>query len=195
MVWYNFMYHLDRQIDLHPMLQAWATDIARPHLSQIDPSFLRIDTPQHTWKQLLLTQQIQREDDESNWTQVGNSKLSSKKKSSGALLKSALKANPKHPRIRPAQPTTGPPATLSQLSSLRSSPVKPRPSNSPVQHGTPPPTDSQVPPSPAPAWVKPPEIFNPPSDADSDMSEAKQSAFTASMNAATNDGTHRLTLR
>lgn len=44
MVWYNFMYHLDQQIDIHPELQAWSTEVARPHLSQIDPSFLRIDT-------------------------------------------------------------------------------------------------------------------------------------------------------
>ena len=40
-------------MDISPKLQSWATEVARPHVSEIDPSFLRIDTQTITWKQLL----------------------------------------------------------------------------------------------------------------------------------------------
>ena len=33
MIWYNFMHHVDRKIDVHPTLEAWATQVSRPSLS------------------------------------------------------------------------------------------------------------------------------------------------------------------
>ena len=192
MVWYNFMYHVDRHLDIHPKLQAWETDVARPHLAQTDPSFLCIDTTKSTWQQILDSPNTPHEEDDGSWTQVGSSKLSSKKKSHGTLCKSALKANPKHPRPV-QQPGTSP--TLTPLPALRSSTKKGTPvSSTPSKLG--PPVSFPLNKSTPSAWG--PNRYAPAtttSDIDSVMSDAKQSAYSTNLNSATKDGTHRLTFR
>ena len=40
MIWYNYMYHVDRKLNIHPKLQSWAQDVVRPHLAVYDRGFL-----------------------------------------------------------------------------------------------------------------------------------------------------------
>ena len=73
-VWYNFTYHLDRNIDIPSKLLAWATELARPHLDQVDPSFLRIDTTKITWNQICSSPTISLGDEDRAWTLLGTPK-------------------------------------------------------------------------------------------------------------------------
>ena len=43
-VWYNFMYFVDRNTDIPLTLQTWAIQVSQPFLYENDPSFLKIST-------------------------------------------------------------------------------------------------------------------------------------------------------
>ena len=49
MVWYNFMYHVDREFEISPTLSAWATDVSQPYLQRHAPQFLAINTIASTY--------------------------------------------------------------------------------------------------------------------------------------------------
>ena len=51
-IWYNYMYHVDRAIDIPPKLYAWATAIAQPYLQQNNPNLLEMDTLIKDWTEL-----------------------------------------------------------------------------------------------------------------------------------------------
>ena len=51
-IWYNYMYHVDRAIDIPPKLYAWATAIAQPYLQQNDPNSLEMETLLKDWAEL-----------------------------------------------------------------------------------------------------------------------------------------------
>jgi hypothetical protein len=50
LVWYNFMYHVDQCVNIHPKLEAWANLISQPYLSIHAPNALELDTSITTWK-------------------------------------------------------------------------------------------------------------------------------------------------
>ncbi|KAI2490879.1 hypothetical protein MHU86_23702 [Fragilaria crotonensis] len=50
LVWFNFMYHVDRQIDIPELLQSWAMSISNPFLAVHYPESLKIDTITTPWK-------------------------------------------------------------------------------------------------------------------------------------------------
>ena len=51
-IWYNFMYHLDREVDTHPSLEAWAVNKAQPYLAVHDLAIFSVDTKRTSWVQL-----------------------------------------------------------------------------------------------------------------------------------------------
>ncbi len=53
LIWYNFMYHVDRKIDIPERLQAWAMSISYPFLTVLYPEALKLDTTTTLWKQFL----------------------------------------------------------------------------------------------------------------------------------------------
>lgn len=191
MVWFNFLYHVDRKLDIPIKLQTWATEVARPHLSQLDPSFLRIDTKTTTWKKLLnnALKMDGEEQDERPWTLVNSTP-----KATGSKSK---RANPSPFRLsdtRISPPPTNRPALDSssfKLSSLRSASTSTKnTTKSLVASAGPTPS---VPPSKGwPLPSAPPRDCN---DHFSDTFDSKMPASPTPVNVSTNDGTHRLTFR
>jgi hypothetical protein len=51
-IWYQFLYHMDRRFPIPDKLQRWATDVSHPFLSYYDPTALTVDTgyPYHAWQ-------------------------------------------------------------------------------------------------------------------------------------------------
>ena len=83
MIWFNYKYHVDRDMDTSSKLHSWATEVAKPHLLQLEPSFLQIDTTRTTWKKLLTSTAIQMNPDGTDirpWHLVGTPKSSGKAK-------------------------------------------------------------------------------------------------------------------
>ena len=77
MIWYNYMYHIDREINVSPTLEAWTTPVSQPFLFYSDPSFLTVyTTAQCTWQELNVDTNMDT-DDLSGWTPVGEKLTSS----------------------------------------------------------------------------------------------------------------------
>jgi hypothetical protein len=52
-IWYNFMCHVDRELQVPDKLNAWATNISQPYLAQHDPTTLHeTDTINFAWKDM-----------------------------------------------------------------------------------------------------------------------------------------------
>jgi hypothetical protein len=191
MVWYNFMYHVDRQIDIPSQLQVWATEVARPHLSQIDPSYLNIDTRLTTWKKLLPhALKMDEECEDRPWTVVGQQKTMTDGDPNLASQK-------KPSRIRPpilAKTPNFPATKLSSLRTASSSKKKTPPKPSvPLPDLKSPPPPHTTPPPPPNVWKTKP----PPKASDTNDVEMSQTGPTSTVQpyVATNDGTNRLTFR
>ena len=69
-VWYNFMYYVDRKVDIPSLLEKWALHVAQPYLFEHDPSFLKINTLSHPWKSEPTIMEGEEE-----WTIVGATKI------------------------------------------------------------------------------------------------------------------------
>ena len=67
-IWYQFMFHVDKYIEVPETLNAWAIDITRPYLSCIDPTSLEIDTIT-PWKDMQFTTPME-EEIRTDWTPV-----------------------------------------------------------------------------------------------------------------------------
>ena len=65
-IWYNYMYHVDRDMDVVPKLNAWANQIAHPYLLEYDPTALEMDTMKYAYKDLPLQGEDMEIDNESN---------------------------------------------------------------------------------------------------------------------------------
>ncbi|KAI2501849.1 hypothetical protein MHU86_12614 [Fragilaria crotonensis] len=189
MIWYNFMFHVDRKLDISSTLQAWATGISQPYLQTFAPHHLSIDTNVYSWKGLLADQSMDIES-ATPWQQVTRVRparersQSTEKKIASKLTK--LTKPTKNPKPVP-KPTTAPPSNATSITPQAQRVIlqlfQP-------QHNPSPPLPSQLLSSP---WNKN-QSDN--STFASDRSEdAKPPATTASVTAPTNDGTHRLTIR
>ncbi len=59
-IWYNFMYHVDRDLIVPEKLNAWATDITLPYLTEFDPTTLHgTDTLKYKWKEMPFMQEME----------------------------------------------------------------------------------------------------------------------------------------
>ena len=71
MIWYNYMYHVDRDLDLPPKLDVWATTVTQPYLQVVDPDALHMDTMLLPWNKLILYMEKNRTV-EGDWKLVGS---------------------------------------------------------------------------------------------------------------------------
>ena len=67
-IWYQFMFHVDKYIEVPEILNSWAIDITRPYLSCIDPQSLDMDTIT-PWNDMKFTTPMEEESND-DWTQV-----------------------------------------------------------------------------------------------------------------------------
>ena len=51
-IWYNYMYQMDRDMDVVPKLNAWANQIAHPYLLEHEPMSIDMDTMKYAYKDL-----------------------------------------------------------------------------------------------------------------------------------------------
>ena len=81
MVWYNFLYHVDRNYAISEKLTAWATDVSQPYLQRHAPQFLAINTMESKWNDLIRGDHDVMDIEVNQWTQVGAKKKGSRSKS------------------------------------------------------------------------------------------------------------------
>ncbi|KAI2489104.1 hypothetical protein MHU86_25493 [Fragilaria crotonensis] len=76
LIWYHYMYHLDRKLDIPSKLDSWATKRSQVYLAIHATSVLSVDTVQTTWRALTQAQSIA-----TPWTTVGHKQRSGPKQS------------------------------------------------------------------------------------------------------------------
>lgn len=89
MIWYNYMFHVDRNMDIPSKLESWATKRSQVYLAIHAASVLTVDTIRTSWKTLTIANSMS-----TPWTTVGNlrnraskqSKMSTTKSNSTQLL-------------------------------------------------------------------------------------------------------------
>ena len=86
-IWYNFLFHVDRDMDIPPLLNEWATKVSQPYLKTHDPASLDMNTLHNRWKDLTFTDTM--EIDDNSWTEV---RTTSKSRSSPDRHKNIAKA-------------------------------------------------------------------------------------------------------
>jgi hypothetical protein len=77
-IWYNYMFHVDRMMECPPKLEAWAIHRSKPYLTKHQINALTVDTELLDWDRYAKQQALSE-----NWTQVQkkpNSKSTSSKK-------------------------------------------------------------------------------------------------------------------
>ena len=197
-IWYTYMHHIDRKIDIDPKLMLWATEVAQPHLANTDPIYLRINTTSLTWARSTNPSTNNIGDEAGLWTVVGSRKQSNKS-STKKVSFTGPAGKDSSQRIRPAQsaPTK---SSTSPLSSLGKAANRSQSSTvTPIDKPPPPPIPTPPPPpviqDPPSAWTPPPFLNEQETDNDTTMSENQQSVHTTDGNVPTNDGTFRLTVR
>lgn len=85
-VWYNFMSHVDRNIDIPMSLEAWATQVSQPYLMEHQPSFLQINTIDSSWKSVdKLAQTATRHLSGRQWVEINQIVRSGRKSPSTSL--------------------------------------------------------------------------------------------------------------
>jgi hypothetical protein len=80
-VWYNFLYHVDRHLDISATLSAWATDVSQPYLQRHAPQFLDCNTLESTWADHIRGDHDVMAIESTQWTTVGSTKRNSRSKS------------------------------------------------------------------------------------------------------------------
>ena len=64
-IWYNFSFHVDRQMECLPQLEAWAIQKSKPYRTQHKRNALLVDTVETTWKSYAKQQSLSE-----NWAPV-----------------------------------------------------------------------------------------------------------------------------
>ena len=89
LIWYQYMYHVDRKIDIPKKLEAWATTKSMTYLAKHSAGVLLLDTVKTSWSQLSSELSIP-----NNWTTVEGKSKSRKLKSK---KNNADKSSPESP--------------------------------------------------------------------------------------------------
>ena len=120
LIWYQYMYTIDRKLDMPAKLKDWATKMSMAYLAIHSPGLLLLDTLQTPWQVLLREQSLASDE----WTTVeGKSRKNKKNQSS-----------PTHARHRPPPiPTITEESNESELETPKASPVKPSDNSKPVE--------------------------------------------------------------
>ncbi len=103
-IWYQFMYHVDRDIQIPEKLNAWAMNVSQPYLECYDETSLEIDTSVK-WKDLQFDSFMDTDDTSAAWIPVSSRK--------GARAKSP----PAGPQLHEKQATSShrPPRMMHEL--------------------------------------------------------------------------------
>jgi hypothetical protein len=77
-IWYNLMFHVDRELPMSEQLTAWAFNVSKPYLEHHDKSYLEIDTVKHPNGVASTKENDQPSDktDDDEWTTVQEKKRS-----------------------------------------------------------------------------------------------------------------------
>jgi hypothetical protein len=167
-VWYNYMYHIDRSMEVPPKLEAWATTLSEPYLQIENAPALSVDTVLTNWRIYAKKLSLQ-----PNWSYVPASKKKPKKSPAKkqTLLKTYLSASSKHSTPRNKKPATIPEERSKEDSSSSTNPGLSTPGASSVNQ----PTARD--------------------DASEASGDSKRSALMPSLNVPVCDGTYRVTIR
>lgn len=197
MVLYNFMYHVDRRMDIPPRLSAWATDVSQPYLQRYAPQYLAINTIDTTWNDHIRGDHDVMDIEATQWTQVGTKKQKTSTRSqspTGPPGQNAInsKYSNKDSEARPGNNLDGGTANSFPLK-------KHNGDNSNSGHTQTPNTtchDKTAPPD-HPIGDRHPHLAssNKTTASESSYTDGKQSALYPDINIPTNDGTYRLTFR
>ena len=93
-IWYQFMSHVDKYIEVPETLSAWALDIARPYLFKYDPISLEMDATK-PWKDLTFTTSMDTEPSD-DWTPVTGKRRTRSPQKTSASLNNIAKLTPLH---------------------------------------------------------------------------------------------------
>ena len=190
-VWYNYMYHFERQMDIPIKLQAWASKISQAYLATHFPTMLTtLDTQTTPWATFAESHGLSTKP----WTPVGPKKGRRTRSSSAVVT----------PASRPFQrPSTmvNPPATIreSQLPiDLLTPQHESELDNSTATSDATPPRGNQT--QAKSTTVRKEQHHPAPQDKRNDdisraSSDGKRSALIPNLNVPVNDGTYRVTLR
>jgi hypothetical protein len=95
-IWYNYLYHIDREIDIPTKLNVWATQVSQPFLIKNAPHLLITDTHTTSWQQTQVTN-TPMEVEEDEWTEViSTGKAKASKRRASSLSKAAGNDTPKN---------------------------------------------------------------------------------------------------
>ena len=182
LIWYNYLYHIDRDMDVPQKLDTWAIQVSRPYILENHIKSLTMNTLQCAWNDLKFDEEdeiMTTENEEDNndtelgWNQVpltrGQQRLQAKL--AAKLLLAESNTTGLHPTPNPAKPINQPNLDLHD-------------------HG--------------PPCTQPPVTPSPQKDQDSHQGTlfsreptiaTETRAGPPHPNIAVNDGTHRITLR
>ncbi|KAI2493705.1 hypothetical protein MHU86_20849 [Fragilaria crotonensis] len=69
-IWYTFCFHIDQEMNIPPMLNAWALNVSQAYLSHYDPTTLHeTDTLAFEWKKMPFMTRMDT-DEQSEWIPV-----------------------------------------------------------------------------------------------------------------------------
>jgi len=185
LIWYNYMFHVDRQLDLPLKLNAWATQVSQPYLQEHDTFSLDMDTINFAWATIIVRLE-KKQTDATRIPPIG------RKKESRPDQNKSVKLTPGTPK---RQHKAIQQSSISQFfgkspSPMISPPAPPQPA--PVD------TDSEMlgEEIASQTHVQPMEVSprNSP-EFEVDTATAAQSIYTNSQQVQTNDGTHRISFR
>lgn len=70
-IWYNFMFHVDNEIEIPTQLNEWAMQISHAYLSYYDPTSLELDT-RKSWADLQIPVEVDMMDTQDEWIPVNH---------------------------------------------------------------------------------------------------------------------------
>ncbi len=119
-IWYNYLYHIDRDLDIPTKLNAWATQVSQPYLLKNAPHLLTTDTHSLTWSQIQ-THNTPMEVVEDEWTEVistGKAKAT-KRRDSSSLATAAAEVPPNTTVTNSSTPDTDTPRSQNKTKTIQ----------------------------------------------------------------------------
>lgn len=87
LIWFQYVYHLDRNIDIPSKLQVWATTRSQPYLAKHADSVFLLDTEKTTWNEFSRIQSLS-----NPWSEVTSKSSKSRKVNHPTTTKPLVKA-------------------------------------------------------------------------------------------------------
>ncbi|KAI2500823.1 hypothetical protein MHU86_13680 [Fragilaria crotonensis] len=181
-IWYNYMYQIERKKLIPDKLQAWATKISQPFLAVKDPSVLTIDTLETTWYSMAAIKGFSI----TPWKKVGPQKARSQNsKTSKSMDLHSLGFTRSFRRASLLAP---PPKTIQE--EPEPTPVETTPVVESINVET-----NDPPPETAATFVQAKVSDTNNDGLSTESQDGKVSAIIPNLNVPVNDGTYRITIR